>query len=335
VLLQASAIPSSGKTVSGWYVYVDGTAVYNTGAASTISSSLPMSNGRHTVMARAWDTSGAYGDQTISITVTPLRPTVSVSTPAYDANVGSPVNIIAFASPSPGHTISSWSIYSDGVRAYNASAQTMINAKVPLAPGPHNLLVRTWDTSGGYGDQALYVTGNSNPAVAVSAPLPNWNVISPIHIKASATPGSGHTISGWYVYLDGVPAYHAGAVNSIDANISAAAGFHSAIVRAWDNTGAYGDQVLVLQVGQVAVNINTPANGAIVNSPVNIQAGASSSKSIVGWHVYVDSVDSYGQNYGGALNVNLSMKPGAHSIKARAWDSSGAYGDQTTIVTVQ
>ncbi len=334
VRIQSSAVPTAGHTISGWYVYVDNAPVYHAGAITTIDPSVHMSTGTHTVIVRAWDTSGAFGDQTLSVTVTKLAPVVEVLTPGNDANVGAPVNIQAAASPTAGHTISAWGIYVDGVGAYKAGAVNAINTKVAMSLGLHTLVVRAWDTSGAYGDQTLQLTIGKKPAVTVSTPPPVYNVISPINIRASAVPASGHTITGWIVYLDETPVYHAGAVDSINTNVKASLGKHTILVRAWDTSRAYGDQALTLQVQQVAVNINTPLNDAAVDSPVNIQAMASSANPITGWHVYIDSIDSYGQNYGGSLDTNLAMGFGAHVVLVRAWDSTGAYGDQTINVTV-
>ncbi len=332
--LEAAAIPGSGHSVSGWYVYVDGAAVYNTGATSVINPPLTLSNGPHTLMARAWDTSGAFGSQTISVNVASASPLVSVLTPTNDLNVGSPVNFIASASPSPGHTISGWSIYVDAAATYNAGTGTTINANVPMSVGNHNVLVRAWDTSGAYGDQNLFLTVSAQPAVAVSTPLPGWNVISPMNVKALATPSAGRSITGWYVYLDGMPVYNTGAVTSINANVTAAGGSHTLLVRAWDSTGAYGSQIMIVQVGTVAVNATTPMNGATVDSPVNIQASAASGHNITGWYIYVDGAPAYQQTNGSSINASVTMSSGTHNVMVRAWDSTGAYGTQVIDVTV-
>ncbi len=334
VTFQASAVPSSGHAITGWYIYVDQAAVYHTGAVQAISTSVKMSDGPHTVVVRSWDSSGAYGDQTLSLTVAAPTPVVTVSTPSNGAKVGTPVNIRASASASVGHTISGWWIYVDGLGVYDSGAVSAINTNVGMSPGAHTLLIRAWDTSGAYGDQTLTVTISNKPAVTISAPAPGANVNSPINIRASATTTSGHTITGWNIYLDGAPVYPAGAVNAINANVTASAGSHTVVVRAWDSSGAYGDQILTLQVQPVAVNIATPLNASSWNSPVNIQATVSSAHSITAWHVYVDSVDSFAQNNGNSIDMNLAMGSGVHSILVRAWDSTGALGDQTVSVTV-
>lgn len=128
--------------------------------------------------------------------------------------------------------------------------------------------------------------------------------------------------------------YQAGSTGSINANLAASAGTHTLVVRAWDSSGAYGDQTLTVAVKQVAVNISNPANNASVTSPVDIVAGASSANVVTGWQIYVDSIPWYGQNDANMVNANLAMSPGTHSIAVRAWDSTGAFGDQTIKVTV-
>jgi hypothetical protein len=248
VLLEASATPTSGHSIVGWWVYVDSVAKYSAGAVTSIDPKLTMSTGKHTIVARAWDSSGAYGDETITVTAAVLDPTVAVSTPVNDASVGSPVNLKATATPPAGQSISGWWVYVDGVAKYSAGAVTYISPKLTMTLGKHTVVTRAWDSSGSYGDKTLTLNIVSKPAVAISTPLPAANVISPLNIKASATPTAGHTISGWRVYVDGVAKCNGGAVSSISASIAASAGAHTLLVRAWDTSGAYGDQTFAVDV---------------------------------------------------------------------------------------
>jgi hypothetical protein len=309
-------------------------ATYNAGAVSAIDPQITMKTGKHSVMVRAWDSSGAYGDQTITVTAAAVNPSVSVSTPANNATMGSPVSVLASASATAGQTITGWWVYVDGVGKYSGGASNTISPKVSMSQGKHTVLVRAWDSSGAYGSESLNVTVGNEPAVAVSTPWPGSNVISPITIKASATPTSKNSITGWWVYLDGVGKYQGGAAGSITANVSASTGTHTVLVRAWDSSGAYGDQTFTVNVKSVAVNISTPLTAAAVTSPANVVASASSSHAITTWNIYVDSVSSYVQDYGSSINANLALSPGTHSVLVRAWDSTGAYGDETITLTV-
>jgi Bacterial Ig domain len=64
------ASATSAKAITGWRVYVDGKDSYG-GPMSTasISPSLTLAAGTHTLMVRAWDASGAYGTNTVHVTV--------------------------------------------------------------------------------------------------------------------------------------------------------------------------------------------------------------------------------------------------------------------------
>jgi Phosphoesterase family len=333
IRIQATAFPTEGHSITGWQVYVDSVSAYSAGTVASIHPTLKIGNGTHAIVVRAWESSGAFGDQTFTLTTTSLKPTVAVSTPANFENVGSPVNVQALASPTAGHTINQWSIFVDGVRLYHAGAASVISPNIDLSLGSHNIIVRAWDTSGAYDDQKVNVTVIRKPAIMVSAPVAGSNVISPINVRASGVASAGHSITRWCAYLDSATVYKAGAAASINANVAAVPGTHKLTVRVWDTSGAYGERTMSLEAQPVAVSLSV-ANGASVISPVKIAARAVSTHSIVGWHIYVDSVDSFAQGDGAAVVAELPMTAGAHAVVVRAWDSTGAYGDQTIQVTV-
>jgi hypothetical protein len=87
-------------------------------------------------------------------------------------------------------------------------------------------------------------------------------------------------------------------------------------------------------VAQVTVKLASPTNGATVGSPFALQASASSSHTIVGWHAYLDSVNVYTAGTTGYISGSLNASLGTHQLVVRAWDSTGAYGEQTATVTV-
>ncbi len=76
-----SAQASSGYPITGWYIYVDNNAVWHTGTTGSISASITMASGTHTVLVRAWDSTGAYGTVTLYLTA-------SSSTSGGTATVG-------------------------------------------------------------------------------------------------------------------------------------------------------------------------------------------------------------------------------------------------------
>ncbi len=109
-------------------------------------------------------------------------------------------------------------------------------------------------------DMSDFFTTSSKPVVTISAPGDGAFVTSPVRVQSSAVPTAGHTISGWYVYVDNVPVYQAGAVTQIDPSLNMSNGTHTVMVRAWDTSGAYGDQTFSLTVGTLNpfVTVFTP-----------------------------------------------------------------------------
>ncbi len=60
---------SSGYPITGWRIYVDGNTVYSAGSTGYISAGISMSGGTHSVVVRAWDSTGAYGSANMTLSV--------------------------------------------------------------------------------------------------------------------------------------------------------------------------------------------------------------------------------------------------------------------------
>ena len=156
--LQAAAYPSPGHSISGWRIYVDSVGAYHAGAVSWIHPNVSTSTGTHTLVIRAWDTSGNYGEQTLTLTVNAIKPLVKISRPASNSSLASPVNLEASATPSGGQKIAGWWVYVDSKPTYNGGATDSINTSLTMSTGKHSVVVRAWDTSGNYGDKTISVS---------------------------------------------------------------------------------------------------------------------------------------------------------------------------------
>jgi hypothetical protein len=185
----------------------------------------------------------------------------------------------------------------------------------------------------------FFSTGGIKPHVIVSDPASGSTMSSPVPVQATASASPGHSVSGWWIYVDNVGVYKAGAVSTINPKVTMSTGTHKVVVRAWDTSGNFGDQTLTLTANATkpAVRITTPSNNATAGSPVNLQASAtpSSGQTITGWWVYVDSKEIYKGGATKSINTNLKMSAGKHHVVVRAWDTSGNYGDHTIAVAIQ
>jgi hypothetical protein len=64
-----TATATSNQPITGWRIYVDGTTAYSAGAMKKISTSVPLSTGKHSIVVRAWAKNGSYGSATLTETV--------------------------------------------------------------------------------------------------------------------------------------------------------------------------------------------------------------------------------------------------------------------------
>jgi hypothetical protein len=266
------------------------------------------------------------------------KPLVEVGSPANNAAVGTSVPILASATPTAGHTIMGWSVYVDSSAQYQTGSTSTIHPTLAMSVGKHSVLVRAWDSSGAFGDKNFSVAVVSKPVVTVLTPGNYANVGSPVNIRASAAPTTGHSIKGWWIYADGVAAHNAGAVSAINANLGLKVGTHTLVVRAWDSSGAFGDQTLKVTVSRKpAVAVSTPVPGSSLASPMDIHASATPAvgDSIHGWHVYLDGADKYTAGAVSSIAAKIPAIPGQHTVVVRAWGSSGAFGDQTFSLQVR
>jgi hypothetical protein len=84
----------------------------------------------------------------------------------------------------------------------------------------------------------------------------------------------------------------------------------------------------------VTVRLSSPAANSTVNGSFSLQASASSSSPIVGWHAYLDSNNVFTAGTTGSISGTINAGSGTHQLVVRAWDSTGAYGDQTISFSV-
>ncbi|MEO6119109.1 MAG: PKD domain-containing protein [Terriglobales bacterium] len=82
------------------------------------------------------------------------------------------------------------------------------------------------------------------------------------------------------------------------------------------------------------VTVASPFDGANVTSPVRVAASATSGNPVTALQVYVDGVLAHQVN-GAALDVSLTMQPGARLVVVKAWDAAGANFMKTMTLIVQ
>jgi hypothetical protein len=133
VAVQAAAISST--SITGWRIYVDGTEGYRSDGSSSISASLPIAPGNHSVTVKAW-TNGRGGSATTYITVgtvgtapQPVSVTISPTTASVQSGT---TQQFAAGVTGTSNTSVTWSV--NGVQGGNSTVGTVSSAGLYTAP---------------------------------------------------------------------------------------------------------------------------------------------------------------------------------------------------------
>lgn len=94
----------------------------------------------------------------------------------------------------------------------------------------------------------LLITSFSFAGVNITSPANGSASGSPVRVTASASPVSGRVISSMIVYLDNVQNY-AKYSNSVDTYLNMGAGWHTILVKSWDNYGGIYQSSVAVNVG--------------------------------------------------------------------------------------
>jgi hypothetical protein len=183
---------ASSAPVTAVQVYVDNALAYTAGGAA-LDASLPINEGWHYVVVKAWDSTGATSTSAMNIdvvgTAAPSAPGgasgVTISAPADGAASGSPVHVVASGAAAGG--VVGMQVYADGALVYGNTSST-VDTYVALGGGWHNLAVKVWgpnswstyssvnvDVQNASADTPPPTPTNSASAVYNIQQQPNWD----------------------------------------------------------------------------------------------------------------------------------------------------------------
>jgi hypothetical protein len=140
--MYVSAVSVDPSPVKSVQVYIDGALVYQVSGVG-VQATLPISVGKHTVLVQAWNRSGATYKRSIDVNATGIP--ITISSPAPNAKVGSPVTVTASA---PGSSsVQTMQIYIDDKMLYQVSGKSISHA-FSLSSGSHKIVAKGWDSLG-------------------------------------------------------------------------------------------------------------------------------------------------------------------------------------------
>ncbi len=210
--------PANGATITGGVTYVaSATTTCSKGVGSmgiytapgvlayvvngdSLNTTLDLSPATYNTTVEEWDNCGGAATTPITITVKASGSSgVSVSSPADNSTVGSPVNYTATATTSCSKGVSSMGIYTaPGVLAYVVNGASM-NYNLSLSAGTYHTTVEEWDGCGGAATTPVTITvsgdGSSFGELQHSGGWADYGQRAPTYVDCSPSPCDDITFS--------------------------------------------------------------------------------------------------------------------------------------------
>ena len=240
----SSSTCSGGVAAIG--IYIDNVKEYTVNGSS-LNTTLSLSPGIHHAVVQEWDyCGGASGTQ---VTIDVVNQTgVSVTSPANNSTVGSPVNFVATAGTSTcSQGVASMGVYVDNDLEYVGNGSTL-NTSISITPGTHHATVQEWDYCGGASGTPVTMNVTSKTGVFLTSPANNSTVGPLVTFAATASTNScPQGISAMGIYVNSELVY---TVNGAQLNtqLTLGSGPQYTTVKAWDYCGGAYDATANLTV---------------------------------------------------------------------------------------
>lgn len=309
-----------------------------------------ISNGPHTLRARAYDAAGNNAlSAIVNITVfnDTTAPTVSITSPANGATVSGTVNVMANASDNVG--VTSVSFYIDGnFEEVDISAPYEFSFNsAGISEGGHLIEARAIDGALNQGTASITVNVLNNPGdttpptVSLTSPVNGATLGGSVNVTATASDNQG--IARVDFFIDGALA-GSDAVSPYTypfGTASVANGAHTLRAQAFDAAGNDALSTLVTvtvfnDISAPTVAITSPSNGDAVNGQVLVAATATDDVAVTRVEFYVDgtlAATDAGAPYSFAWDA-AAAGVGSHALLVKAFDAAGNEGSSSISVTV-
>ncbi|MFL6236360.1 MAG: Ig-like domain-containing protein [Thermoanaerobaculia bacterium] len=304
---------------------------FPSGMHAIAASSLPLGCGARRLFVKAVGAPSILDKMSVEATYTsPSSCTgVTISAPVDGATVISPFTVTA--SEGTSKVPDSMLVYLDGNSIYKGYGVESLSLSVDAAPGTHTVLVKAYYSDGTSAVSQVGVDVSSAPDVTISSPVSGATYNSPVRVIATET--TGRNADFLEIRLDGSLVSTVPDSDTADVSIDAAAGSHTVSVKAIYNDGTASSSSRSFTVRNGTVTITSPADGAIVTSPVHIVANESSSLAATAMKAYLDgaSVSSTGTE---SIDTSITASSGTHQLTVKAWYADGTVTERRIFFTV-
>lgn len=349
-VIQVSANASDNVTVLKVQFFIDGVMVATMTGTSPYSGNYNtalLSDGSHTIMAKAFDGAGNTATNSVTINVAnsdTTPPTVSIDTPTAGSTLAGLVPMKVTAADNV--AVAKVWFMADGVvfstKTTSPYTETLNTTRVP--DGPHTLTARAFDFSGNSSSVTISVivsnADNTPPTVSLTAPANNATVSGQVTVSANASDNIG--VASLAFVLDGkiVTTLSAAPYTTNLDSTQIANGAHTLSAVAADFKGNIASDTIHITVNNIdttppTVHITAPTEGATVSGNATLTATATDNLTVIKVEFFLDGVlvlTDTTSPYTTTFNV-LLYPEGKHTIIARAVDGAGNASTDTVHVT--
>lgn len=317
----AASTDPQGSALTSSINFGDGTTAPGPTATHTYSTA-----GTYTVTATVSDALKLQSQATASVSVTAAASaSVTVSQPANNATVASPIHVVASGTAPSG--VDAMQIYLDGTLVFQVNASSF-DTSVPAGAGTHRITVKLWDKLGNAYSQTLYVTVATS--LTTSLAVTPTTIAAGGSVTATVTATAGTMVSCQINWGDGTSSAGPSA-----AHVYPNAGSYNLTSTATSNVGTTSQATAAVTVNApVTLTVSQPTNNQTVHSPIPVTASGSAASGVDAMQIYLDGTLVYQIN-ASSFATPVPASVGTHSLTVKLWDKLGnAYMKSFTVNVV-
>jgi photosystem II stability/assembly factor-like uncharacterized protein len=305
--------------------------------------------GAYTIIAKAYDNSGAAASASVSINVTTpanVNPAISITAPANNAVFTAPaaVTITASASDSDG-SISKVEFYNGPTLLGTSTSSPYTFAWTNVPAGTYTIMAKAYDNLNATANASVNITVNAPnqaPGIVITSPANNAAFLAPAAVSITTTASDADGSISKVEFYNGSTLL--GTATTAPYNYTwtnIAAGSYTITAKAYDNLNATAAASITINVNAnqlPVVTITAPANNATYTAPASVSITATASDA--------DGSIAKVEFYNGATLLSTStaspytyswtnVAVGNYTITAKAYDNLGANASASITISVK
>jgi hypothetical protein len=222
--------------------YLDTQTIDTEFKTDVIDRNVSAALGSHLLQVKAWYSDGTSAQDQVTFSVSSAA-AVTISSPVPGTTVSTPLHVLADENTSRSAT--SMQVFLDGAAGPISANSDRLDTQVEVTPGAHSLDVKA-TYSDGTSSTATAAFSVRDGSVAITSPAAGATVSSPVHVVANES--SSRNATTMKVYLDNVAVYTISNSDTVDTQVSAAAGAHTVTVKAWYSDGTFAARSVAFNV---------------------------------------------------------------------------------------